>query len=783
MKRVFVSIVTFLLFTIILINDGFAADQKLPDVQVHMYKGKPTVFINEKPNALAAYCPYYIESFYEKYMPVIFELGYDLYFIDPRSLPQDYHTTRFWVGVKIDSKPVVEVAENHFSLDKQAEILLKNDPDAYLMVRFTHHPPTSWRKLHPSEFFINEEGQVQNSPSFASDVFWEAASRYCAAIVRYCESRPWANHVIGYVNFQLTEGTMMTMLDGWLYDHNPAMLMRWREFLKKKYGTNEKLREAYGDTALTFETVQVPKDKLRGSLRDVSGSLYWQNAKDNQPLRDYLELTQYFWHLRFSQICKAMHDGADRNVLIMHDALKQPMQGWNHNGFFAIGRWKNTSWNYAWSDILAGSGHIGVASLFNNTPGFSGLLTPHDYQARGIGGVYEPEGITESTVMRGMYFFDEMDTRVSPVNSPDGSKGIGSARNERELAAIGWRNFAVSFTRAFNSYWHHAWTMGDWIFSKGAQDIMKRQAEVVRESLNWEHETMPGIAFVLDDSAVLETNGSGHYFNEAVMWEYKMGVARCGVPFRIYLFEDLMLDNFPKHHVFYFPNLFRIDDERLNILKKKVFRDGNVVIWGPGSGISDGTTIGTASASKLTGFEFEMIPANSPRRILISDFDHPITKGLDAAVFFGGALPYGPVLLPADGKELGVAWVKGGQSHTGLAVKEFGKGAAGIYEGSEPLGEGDYASVFTAAVSIPANIWRNIASYAGAHIYCDTNDLIFVDKSIVALNSLQSGRKTIKLPGTFRVRNVISGEVYSDSTDKIVFEHESPDTHIYLLER
>ena len=35
---------------------------------------------------------------------------------------------------------------------------------------------------------------------------------------------------------------------------------------------------------------------------------------------------------------------------------------------------------------------------------------------------------------------------------------------------------------------------------------------------------------ILDDHAVLETNGAGNYHNEAVMWEQRMGLARCGVP-------------------------------------------------------------------------------------------------------------------------------------------------------------------------------------------------------------------------------------------------------------
>ena len=84
--------------------------------------------------------------------------------------------------------------------------------------------------------------------------------------------------------------------------------------------------------------METPKDKLLGFVTDVSAILYWQNAKDNRALRDYLELTRDLFHKRFRQLSAAMGGAANRKVLILHDALKQPMQGWNLLGFFAIGQ-------------------------------------------------------------------------------------------------------------------------------------------------------------------------------------------------------------------------------------------------------------------------------------------------------------------------------------------------------------------------------------------------------------------------------------------------------------
>lgn len=266
------------------------------------------------------------------------------------------------------------------------------------------------------------------------------------------------------------------------------------------------------------------------------------------------------------------------------------------------------------------------------------------------------------------------------------------------------------------------------------------------------------------------------------MWEQKMGLARCGVPYRIYLLEDLALPNFPPHRVFYFPNLYKIDEERLALLREKVFRDGNVVVWGPGSGISDGQKIGPESAQRLTGFSFRFWPVNYPRKTLISNFEHPLTRGLPADCVIGGQGSYGPLLFPTDGTELGIAWTKNGEIIPGLAAKEFGKGARGTYSRQDPLGPGDYAAVFTSAVPLPADLWRNAARWAGAHVYCNSNDVLLADRTIVALHSLQSGEKTISLPAPYRVYDVVTGELISPRTSQIRFSMRAPETRVFRLE-
>ncbi|MFA6473139.1 MAG: hypothetical protein WCU00_13995, partial [Candidatus Latescibacterota bacterium] len=363
------------------------AQRGLPDVEVKQFNGRPTIFINGKPDGLPGYSPGNTREFYDKYMPLFYKHKMGVYpiWIDGWGTSAK---NRWWEGDTVSEKPLFKPPASEFLLEDEVEHIMKGDPEAYVIIRFYTRPPDSWKKLHPNEYFIDEDGKGQEIPSLASDAFWEKAAAFGAALVRYCESQPWGNRVIGYNTHYLEEGCHMPPADGWLFDHNPLMVQKYRNFLKNKYSTVQKLREAYNDTTLTFETVDVPKDKLRGPVPEVSGLLYWQNASDNQPLRDYLELTRDLFHRNFSMCGEAMEKAANRKVLILHDALKQTMLGWNLKGFFGYPSFgEKTSWNFAYPELMAGSGHIDSANLVSSAPGFSGILTTHDYQARGIGGV------------------------------------------------------------------------------------------------------------------------------------------------------------------------------------------------------------------------------------------------------------------------------------------------------------------------------------------------------------------------------------------------------------
>ena len=721
------------------------------ETKVSAPQGRPVLVVDGKPLPMSGYSPIFwlkltIRNFNNfKGMP----LGYVF-----SGSPDMGGTRLFWTDDgALTAEPAFKIPNNSefATYDESLNYSLSTLPDTRLLIRFNLDESNAWRKSNPDELVLTETGERLNVPSLASDTFWGNSAKAAGALVCWYEKQPYAEKIVGYADFWRCEGTHESTIMGWLSDRSPVMTAAWRAYLQKTYGDDAKLQAAWGDPKATIATSVPPADRLRGPVREVAAIPFWQAGKENAPLRDWLLCLRGLFHQRVIQVAAAMKEGCNGRVPILHDMLKQPMQGWNIGDFFNL----EQPMQPFGLELMAGCGSSGVAGLFD-APGMDGLITPHDYQGRGMGGIFEPEGAADSCTLRGKLFLCEMDTR-----SYVGCRAEEApARDLAEFEAITWRNIATSLSRGWWPYWMDLYA--NWFSDPAMQPVLARQVKVLNEASAWPHHDEPGIAIVIDDAATEETNGAGRYPFLAISEQIRLGIARSGVPYRIYLLEDLALANLPPHKVWYFPNLFRYDDRRLALVNR-VQKDGNVVVWGPGSGISDGATIGPVSATKLTGFSFDVIPGNYQRRGLFLG-GHPLTEGI-AGQTFGDGLGYGPQLFPKNGVSVASAFAQQSENHSALAVKE----------------QDGWTSLFAAALPLPAGFWRNAARLAKAHVWCETDDVVVASREIVALHSIVPGAKTIRLPRPSRVVDLITGNEVAAKTGEIRFEMKAPGTRAFQL--
>ncbi len=413
-------------------------------------------------------------------------------------------------------------------------------------------------------------------------------------------------------------------------------------------------------------------------------------------------------------------------------------------------------------------------------------FTPADYHARGVGYAFEAEGVSDSLLLRGKTIIIENDAR-SYIGQ--GLTEQDSPHNVKEVEAALLRNTAMTLSRGIMSYWCN---VGSSYFHDAPIQQIIRKTAAMQDRLYTapHHETRDAIAFIIDDESTLYEDFTSGYQSLSVIWQRLFGLSHCGLPYRLFLLSDLRKEAFPRYHTYFFPNLFKVDDALLELLHTRVLRDGNLAIFGPATGITDGRHLGSAGAATLLGIPMELQFRNPMRSVLLQDYSgHPITRELPANLTYGDSLTYGPVLVPADefaveqhgGVPLGHATICWALNRTGLFLKEFGRGTAGNGTGGA-RGAGDYGVLWSIALPLPANLLRAAARYAGSHIWCEEDDVIYASDSVAALHSAKSGPRTLKLPRACSVTDAVTNTLLGHGLTEIPLTIDAPETRIFTLE-
>jgi len=723
------------------------------------------------------------------------EAGVHLYQVGTWRRPGEFWRNPFF---SLDGKPVVE-PNGPINLDEQAQWLIEQDPEATFLVRFSVQPDPTWRDAHLDQFPVigaDADGKPTHAvnASLASDAYMEGIDRLIRDTVAWSERQSWRNRIAGYTIYPYGEGFTELAIAGGLFETSAPMAEKFRAFVADRYDSDEALREAWRDEGATLAAVTIPTREEWRRKREQHGLMHWPDPAMTVRERDYFLLQRELFHRYCRTMFTAMREAtAARPVIKGYDLLKQGIQGWMHDaGFFAA--WEPGMMDAAGSMHLAG-GAFDTAALLDD-PGLDMLVTPAMYFNRAMGYGWEPEGLTDSLTLRGKVNFTEADMRTWVNRDWDGRKqpgpipDAGVFLDPAEMSAGFDRTLAAALSRNQMFYYMSVCGASWWFDDPVITDKVRQQREVIQKTSDWSwQETEHAICLVVDDAAGLHEDFSSGFQNLAVFRQIMEGVALCGVPYRIHLLSDLAHDDFPGYRCYLFPNLFKVDDSVMELLRRRVFRDGQVAIFGPGTGITDGQRLSAEGTERILGVPMELVGKSCSRRTIFQDHGHPISRKLPTATF-GDSHAFGPLLVPAVQRfaesdravSLGATFFYYGIDRPGLFVVDHGKGGRGRGDAGE-RGDGDYAVVFTSSVPLPPGLLRECCRYAGCNIWSEENVVVHASADTVGFHTARSGTQTIRLPGKYDVADAITGEMLFRDADIFSVEVSAPATRVFRLEK
>ena len=78
------------------------------------------------------------------------------------------------------------------------------------------------------------------------------------------------------------------------------------------------------------------------------------------------------------------------------------------------------------------------------------------------------------------------------------------------------------------------------------------------------------------------------------------------------------------------------------------------------------------------------------------------------------------------------------------------------------------------------NELRAFCKTNGVHIYCETDDIIYVNENYICIYAVTAGRKTVDLGMERTVNELLSGN-YQGNTDCITVEMQKGETRLFSL--
>jgi len=734
--------------------------------KLEFINGRPVFIVDGKPLSYAAYqdmasgAKWLVnpDQWLERIKNFI-NSGVHLFSLQPDYVVHDnWGDTQFWLGDGI--YPEVD-SEKIFCLDKQAEGILNMDPTAYFVVRTSDYVPKAWTIDNAKLMQQSHDGFISKQPSMASVKARSDIIRFLERLVAYCESRPWANRVIGYLFYPHGEGITDLNCSGYFFDQSLPMQEAFHKFVKRKYPSDAELRAAWGDDSVTRETIKVPTDlELKLEREKV---FHFIEGNQLQKTRDYATLQRELFMDWYKTIIYAMRGFlSHRPVLFGIDMAKQSMLGWQLQLAF-----NGTGPGSDFLNMLYASGSLGIGELLDQ-PGLDLIMTPADYTARNLGFAWEAEGIADSMGLRDKAFWVENDSRS--YEEIEGHTQ-GAFASDREVRVGLLRNTANALTRGHMEYF--ATPYAAYFQPMGVQEHgIKTLVPILDRVPNIPHvETKHAIAMIIDDESPFYENGTSGYQNLAVIWQRVIGLAHTGIPYRIYLFSDLVRENMPNYRTYFFPNLFQMDEYKMQVLENKVYKDGRIAIFGPATGITNGKTLSADWASKVCGVEMELLRKHAPRRVIVNGAN-PITKNLPSSMVYGDSLPYGPIIIPAKN-----AVEKAGGMILGSSTVFWGINRPGLFA----VDHGSHKIAWSVAIPMPGNLLRELARYGGCHVWCEEDDVVMASETVVALHSIKDGRRVIKLPRPRNVWDLVNDKMIGECLGEIEIDVSAPDTRVFYL--
>jgi hypothetical protein len=434
------------------------------------------------------------------------------------------------------------------------ERILSVNPDARILLDLNLNPPSAWQRTH-GEDVVQVNGELHAYPSMGSRIWLRGVQSALVSLIDGLQNSPAGEHVEGFILSALENGRWYRSGG---YDGSPANREGFRAWLGRLYGDDPALQDAWGNTKITFDTVEVPEMPATNDPLQV-----FFTAPGDQQQIDYL---------RYVSESTADNIGAITAHIKGH--LKtDPLV------FAQYGHSLELTEN--------ASGHFALHSLLDSD--LDGFVSPVSYVDRGLGGNGSVMGPVHSVLAHGKMWIVVDDTRTGLELNDAGIVERYTGIQPAEVKNFQLRNFGAAMAQGLGIGWMDPEGKG-WLLDAGQWEFLGHLFEVYAQciadgtippvvpanSLEAPPEQEEGaepdiaaeppltaqeptLAVVFDESSRFYLQ-AGAALNSRLLHQVRDAALRSGLPVRFVLFRDVLDKKVPDASVYIFANLFHLTE-------------------------------------------------------------------------------------------------------------------------------------------------------------------------------------------------------------------------------
>jgi len=686
--------------------------------------------------------------------------------------------------------------------DYEARALLDAIPDAYIVPRIGLHPTNEWIEANPDECVRYSDGSSPGVHLFTESYVTDLPRHYSLASSKWREdagnalretweklmSLPYADRIIGC--FLCAGGTsewyyMMSVIKPGpdiALDHSPAFRRAFSEYLTDIYKTDEALQRAWKNPDATLANPPIPvyEKHYFAGLIDTDAAIPKERMYTYKPVppppsngTNRGSFVDFDKNIDVYDFYRAWHRGSADSVLHFAKIIKDMTPDRLVGAFYG----SQGCTNYLKSGSCGGTLRVLDSGLVDF------LAAPGVYENRLPGGCTGQREVQDSFALRNMIYIVEDDTRTLAENRYFMDKY--QIYDMQDSINVMKREFGRTICEDVQAWWFDQLLGGKRYKYPEIYSLIAEQQKIAAEAYTLDRRKHSDIALIFDEESMQAISFQSTQDLVELFRNYEM--ARIGAPCDQYYHNDMANPDMPSYKLYVFVNTFVLTAGEREAIREKLRRDHAVAVWIYASGAADPTLeekkFSAGNIEALTGIKMNEVNDKFDGVFRWNGEEHPISAGISRRALFGSFNRKRKMSLDArnDAASYRETYLYPLFHSVDPEAKNLAHFLTSGYPAVSVKECGGFTSVFYGSKSISSETVRALARFAGCHIYCDSDDVVYANYSYVTLHSSSDGIKKLRFPRPVSPYEVYEKKFYAHNVTELDVETYLGETKMFRL--